>query len=46
MFELSNTLVGVYKTFDTTKTISINPNRIQELADQDEEEDKENQKRN
>ena len=28
MFELSDRLVGVYKTNDTTKTISINPNNI------------------
>ena len=25
MFELANKLVGVYKTYDTTKTVAINP---------------------
>ena len=28
MFELANKLIGVYKTFDTTKTISIIPELI------------------
>ncbi len=28
MFELANKLVGIYKTFDTTKTISIIPEKI------------------
>ncbi len=28
MFELANKLVGVYKTFDATKTISIVPEKI------------------
>jgi structural maintenance of chromosome 4 len=28
MFELANKLVGVYKTFDATKTVSIVPEQI------------------
>ncbi len=28
MFELANKLVGVYKTFDVTKSISIIPEKI------------------
>jgi len=28
MFELADCLVGIYKTFDTTKSITIHPNRI------------------
>lgn len=28
MFELANKLVGIYKTFDKTKTISIYPEKI------------------
>lgn len=32
MFELSDRLVGVYKTNDATKTISINPHKIAKNA--------------
>ena len=28
MFELANKLVGIYKTFDATKTISIIPEKV------------------
>jgi Chromosome segregation ATPases len=40
MFELADKLVGVYKTQDTTKTITINPSRIEAMIknDIDEEE--------
>lgn len=39
MFELADKLVGVYKTNDTTKTITINPSKIDALirSDIDEE---------
>jgi hypothetical protein len=30
MFELAEKLVGIYKTFDITKTVTINPNRLKE----------------
>ena len=30
MFELANKLVGVYKTYDETKTISFNPEKNEE----------------
>jgi structural maintenance of chromosome 4 len=28
MFELAEKLVGIYKTFDITKTVTINPNKL------------------
>jgi hypothetical protein len=34
MFELSNQLVGVYKTFNTTKTITICPKQIASKIEQ------------
>lgn len=30
MFELADKLVGIYKTFDVTKTITINPQAVQQ----------------
>ena len=30
MFELAEKLVGIYKTFDITKTVTINPNKLKE----------------
>lgn len=30
MFELADKLVGIYKTFDVTKTITINPQKLKE----------------
>lgn len=33
MFELANKLVGVYKTFDTTKTIAITPSFFNHVAE-------------
>ena len=43
MFELADRLVGVYKTFDATKTIAINPYK---LIKNREEEEKEKEKVN
>jgi structural maintenance of chromosome 4 len=31
MFELADKLIGIYKTFDMTKTITINPNQMKDL---------------
>ena len=48
MFDLAQTMVGIYKTWDVTKTVTINPQAVQkELKRQvqemvEEEEDKEN----
>ena len=28
MFELADCLVGIYKTYDATKTVTIHPNKI------------------
>ena len=33
MFELADKLVGIYKTFDVTKTITINPKLLQAEVD-------------
>lgn len=30
MFELADKLIGIYKTFDVTKTITINPNQMKQ----------------
>jgi structural maintenance of chromosome 4 len=30
MFELAEKLVGIYKTFDITKTVTINPNKLKQ----------------
>ena len=30
MFELAEKLVGIYKTFDITKTVTINPNKLKD----------------
>jgi len=45
MFELADKLVGIYKTFEITKTVTINPKalerqaRLREQADQNGEQD-------
>lgn len=30
MFELAEKLVGIYKTFDVTKCVTINPNKLKQ----------------
>ena len=32
MFELADCLVGIYKTYDATKTVTIHPNKIATAA--------------
>mmetsp|Transcript_38745 Transcript_38745/g.37086 ORF Transcript_38745/g.37086 Transcript_38745/m.37086 type:complete len:145 (+) Transcript_38745:1687-2121(+) len=37
MFELSDKLIGIYKTFDITKTVTINPNQMKTLIQKKQE---------
>ena len=32
MFDLANRLVGIYKTYDVTKSIAVNPQKIMDVA--------------
>ena len=38
MFELADRLVGIYKTYDTTKTAVIDPRKIAAMAKEKEQE--------
>lgn len=43
MFELADKMVGIYKVFDETNTITINPKQLRETCMKDEEELKNNE---
>lgn len=43
MFELADKLVGIYKTFDVTKTITMNPNLMKKKIEEAEQANKENE---
>ena len=42
MFELANILIGIYKTFDITKCLTYNPEKVDKVKDKEEVEIKEN----
>lgn len=44
MFELANRLVGIYKTNDTTKSVTINPHCFESVIEESNKTEEENQK--